>query len=94
MNGEKKHFLTYKRNYLWRKKLQDSVEQRVPLNEPFCYKNSDIPAIQNMEMLDCKNSKNEEKDEEKKKSKKKKIESVKRKQVKITVVIAEEEKNI
>ena len=88
----RKVFLADKRSYLWRKKLQDSVDQRVLLGEAFCYNNSDIPAIQKMEVFDCENGKDEEKDEEKKKSKKKKTESIKRKKVKITAMLLPKKK--
>ena len=59
--------LADKLSHSWRKKLEDSVEQRILIDEAFCYKNSNIPVIQNMEVLDDgENSKDVDNDEKKK----------------------------
>ena len=85
--------LTDKCSYSWRKKLQDSVEQRILIEEAFSYKNSDIPAIQNIEVLDDgENIKDMDNDEKKKNQNK--VESVKRKQIKITDMLSAKKKKI
>ena len=86
--------LPEKRSYSWRNKLQESVEQRILKDEAICYKNSNIPAIQNIEVFDDSES-SKDYDSDEKKKKKKKIESIKRKQTKITDMLsAKKKKNI